>query len=372
MDQNEPFFRLLRLGLGVADKAPWALGDNEWRSLHETAARQSVLGVVWHGIGCLPQEQQPPMDVALQWASEAERIRGLNQLQNAEAARLTRVFAEAGRRSMILKGQANARLYPERLSRQPGDIDIWVEGGRENVVALLEERMGCDLKKETSYHHVHLPVNGQGVVVEVHFRPSSGNFNPITNRRLQQWLEMECGCSYAVEESFSVPSTRFALIMQLAHIQRHFLGGGIGLRQICDYWLLLESARADDLREVSALLDRFGLGHTAGALMWLLREVFGLDESQMLCRPDKWRGEWMLREVMEDGNFGRHAPRATQGKWRRFFAGRVRRLRMLPFDAAEMLWCEVNYWKVIWRTIPERIRLRSWSLAEGRRKQQYQ
>ena len=38
----------------------------------------------------------------------------------------------------ILKGQANARLYPDKFSRETGDIDIWVEGGRESVLALLQ------------------------------------------------------------------------------------------------------------------------------------------------------------------------------------------------------------------------------------------
>lgn len=30
-----------------------------------------------------------------------------------------------------------------------------------------------------------------------------------------------------VDEGFYVPSVRFALVIQLAHIQRHFLAGGI-------------------------------------------------------------------------------------------------------------------------------------------------
>lgn len=99
----------------------------------------------------------------------------------------------------------------------------------------------CPIIQKASYHHVHLPENEQGVTVEAHFRPSSGNFNPITNRRLQLWLKKEILSATMVEEGFCVPSIRFALVMQLAHIQRHFLGGGIGLRHVCDYyWLLCE------------------------------------------------------------------------------------------------------------------------------------
>ena len=53
---------------------------------------------------------------------------------------LVEVDADGWRRlyqTAILKGQANARLYPDKHARQPGDVDIWVEGGRERVLALL-------------------------------------------------------------------------------------------------------------------------------------------------------------------------------------------------------------------------------------------
>ena len=108
------------------------------------------------------------------------------------------------------------------------------------------------------------------VKVEVHFRPSSGNFNPLTNRRLQRWLERESLNTTSVEQDFFVPSIKFALIMQLAHIQRHFLAEGIGLRHICDYYLLLQNSTAEARQEVAAELKAFGLRHIAGALMWVL------------------------------------------------------------------------------------------------------
>ena len=99
--------------------------------------------------------------------------------------------------------------YPDKYARQPGDIDIWVEGGRESVLALLPNH------PKAAYHHVHLPKNELGVTVEVHFRPSSGNFNPITNRRLQRWLKKEILSATMVEEGFCVPSIRFALGLRL-------------------------------------------------------------------------------------------------------------------------------------------------------------
>ena len=349
-DMNETLFQLMRAALTDADCA-MALSGDEWKRVYRMARQQSLVGVLWTVV----KDQPLPLDVAMQWASEAETIRGLNTLLNDEAARLTRRFAEAGRQTVILKGQANARLYPDPLTRQPGDIDIWVEGGRDSVLQLIDMQ-GASV----SYHHAHLPANENGVVVEVHFRPASGNFNPFTNRRLQRWLE--AAIAPHATGDFNSPSLRFALMMQLSHIQRHFMGSGVGLRQVCDYFLLLRASTPEDRREITEHLTAFGLRRTAGALMWLRGEVLHMDRALMLAEPDSYRGEWMLREVMEGGNFGHYAPKQQSGQWRRFFATRLRRLQLMRFDCREMVWCEVNYWRSIFRTLPKRIKYRTFSL----------
>ena len=366
----QPFFALLRLAMTGEqfDSVPTA---EEWSEFYQMAGIQSVTGVCFTAFPRLPKAQQPPVELMIRWMGEAEDIRRMNELQNQEAARLTRLFTEAGRRSAILKGQANARLYPDRLSRQVGDIDIWVEGGKKGVVALLMElglvtelgSTSVEGKPTASYHHVHLPPTKDHIVVEVHFRPSSGNFNPFTNRRLQRWLEQEIASScQPVDEGFNVPSVRFALMMQLSHIQRHFLVVGIGLRQICDYYWLLKNSTDEDRREVASYLSSFGLRYTASALMWVLHEVLHLDEDLMLCPPDSYRGEWMLREIMAGGNFGHHAEREKHGTLRRVLAGRLRHLKLMRFDFWEEFWVEVNFCKAVITTLPTSIKYRTLSL----------
>ena len=366
----QPFFALLRLAMTGEqfDAVPTA---EEWSEFYQMAGIQSVTGVCFTAFPRLTKAQQPPVELMVRWMGEAEDIRRMNELQNQEAARLTRLFTEAGRRSAILKGQANARLYPDRLSRQVGDIDIWVEGGKKGVVALLMElglvtelgSTSVDGKPTASYHHVHLRPTKDHIVVEVHFRPSSGNFNPFTNRRLQRWLEQEIASScQPVDEGFNVPSVRFALMMQLSHIQRHFLVVGIGLRQICDYYWLLKNSTDEDRREVASHLSSFGLRFTASALMWVLHEVLHLDEDLMLCPPDSYRGEWMLREIMAGGNFGHHAGREKHGTLRRVMEGRLRHLKLMRFDFWEEFWVEVNFCKAVITTLPTRIKYRTLSL----------
>ena len=373
MEHNyQLFLALLRTAMTGEPFEP-VPSAQEWSELFKIAGQQSVMGVCYTAFSHLSKDQMPPMELLVKWMAEAETIRGLNELLNQEAARLTQLFSEQGRKTAILKGQANARLYPDRLSRQVGDIDIWVEGGKKGVVALLMElglvtelgSTSVDGKPTASYHHVHLPPTKDHIVVEVHFRPSSGNFNPFTNRRLQRWLEQEIDSScQPVDEGFNVPSGRFALMMQLSHVQRHFLVGGIGLRHVCDYYWLLKNSTEEDRREVASHLSSFGLRFTASALMWVLHEVLHLDEDLMLCPPDSYRGEWMLREIMAGGNFGHHAEREKHGTLRRVMEGRLRHLKLMRFDFWEEFWVEVNFCKAVITTLPTRIRYRTLSLRD--------
>ncbi|MCR5577933.1 MAG: nucleotidyltransferase family protein [Prevotella sp.] len=373
MEHNyQLFLALLRTAMTGEPFEP-VPSAQEWSELFKIAGQQSVMGVCYTAFSHLSKDQMPPMELLVKWMAEAETIRGLNELLNQEAARLTQLFSEQGRKTAILKGQANARLYPDKLSRQVGDIDIWVEGGKKGVVALLMElglvtelgSTSVDGKPTASYHHVHLRPTKDHIIVEVHFRPSSGNFNPFTNRRLQRWLEQEIASScQPVDEGFNVPSVRFALMMQLSHVQRHFLVGGIGLRHVCDYYWLLKNSTEEDRREVASHLSSFGLRFTASALMWVLHEVLHLDEDLMLCPPDSYRGEWMLREIMAGGNFGHHAEREKHGTLRRVMEGRLRHLKLMRFDFWEEFWVEVNFCKAVITTLPTRIRYRTLSLRD--------
>lgn len=291
-----------------------------------------------------------------------------------EAARLTKLFEGEGHQTAILKGQANALLYSIPMSRQPGDIDIWVSGGKETILQTLQRLNLFDGKLEKyetnedateAYHHIHLPENENDIAVEVHFRPSSGNLNPFTNYKLQKYLNDEINRERTlVDEGFYVPSVKFALVMQLAHIQRHLLTEGVGLRQLMDYYYLLKSDSGNERLEVMPRLREFGLSHIAGAVMWLLKEVFGLEDEYTIAPMDEKRGKMMLSVIMVGGNFGHYNPnkKKTQS-WTNLTQGHFNKLRLLKFDAKEVIWGEIRFVQFFLKSLPERIRRRSWSLG---------
>lgn len=380
-------FELIQVVLGQRDRLSRTPSEEDWQSLFQMAEEQAITSFVFPALEILNKcGQKPPVELLLEWIGLAEQDRSQNELMNSEAARLTALFENEGHRTAILKGQANARLYnchtditenTERVAttllRLPGDIDIWVSGGKERVVKTLRKMHLIDggISKYYSaenaldgYHHIHLPKNEKGVDVEVHFRPSSGNHDPFTNRRLQKYLNQEIEReNELVGEGFRVPSIRFALVMQLAHIQRHALESGIELRRVIDYYYLLKSDAGHERETIKGKLKEMGLDHIAGALMWVMKEVFLMDEGWMIANPDEKRGRILLDIIMGGDHFGFISAKNRQAfSFVRSLMYHIRKFELLRFDARETIWGELNYYGNFMTSIPERIRRRSWTL----------
>ena len=234
---------------------------------------------------------------------------------NDAAIQVSEWFRKKGFRTCILKGQGNALMYPNPYSRTPGDIDIWVEGEDKRVISFVRS---ISPHEKACYHHIEFP-SYNGVEVEVHYRPS---FLQCFwhNRRLQKYYEM------VKEEQFShrmklgeqgeiaIPTAEFNLIFQLTHIYAHLMNEGIGLRQLLDYYFVLLHADIKNLAELQRILKHFGLWKFAGAIMYIMQEVFGMPASRLIVPSNEKYGIFVLNEVLEAGNFGKYDERNRFGK----------------------------------------------------------
>ena len=127
-------FALLRAGVRSGDTPDiGGLTDDRWRELYTAASSQGVSALVWDGIRRLPPESQPSRELRLRWAYNVERIERRYGQQRRRAAELAAAYAEAGIRTVVLKGLAVSRLYPVPEHRPCGDLDCFLcgdSGGR--------------------------------------------------------------------------------------------------------------------------------------------------------------------------------------------------------------------------------------------------
>lgn len=360
---------MLRYAMGVTADTPLPTTADQWQQLFDDARRHSLLSVIYQGVSRVAQSATSlPLPLLLRWAGDAESIAQLNREFNAEAARLTQLFEGEGHDTVILKGQANALHYPNPLSRQPGDIDIWVSGGKEGVTAMLRRLSLMDDQSDVGYHHVALQRNAQGIEVEVHFLPSSGHNEERCNQHLQQFLadELTQGRQLTAE-GFRTPTLRFALVMQLAHIRHHLRKEGVGLRQLNDYWLLLRHSSEADRQAIADQLRPLGLQSVAQALMWVIGHLFCEHDCLLPVSPSASRGSWLLRRVLRTGNFGRHDRQHQNVLWREVLRQKLELLPLLWFEpefATTLIAEECRYWWCIVRKLPQRLRHRSLSLRD--------
>ena len=61
-------------------------------------------------------------------------------------------------------------------------------------------------------------------------------------------------------------------------------------------------------------LKELGLWKFAGAIMYIMKEVFGMPASRLIVPPNETYGKFVLNEVLEAGNFGRHDARNRFGR----------------------------------------------------------
>lgn len=352
------FSKLLLVALNPLDEFPYRPNDEEWKTLFFMAKQQSVLGIIYKAISLLPAEQRPPRVLYIRLSMLAESVRGRNCQMNQESARYTQLFAKQGFKSVILKGQANAQLYPDPLSRQAGDIDIWIPDGFDRVKQLLLD-MGLISKLQKSHkfsHHIGFR-NENGIEIEVHHRPADV---PFRNNDFQMVLLTEFENSTLTPEGFYAPSIRFALLMQLVHLYKHCRSEGVGLRHYMDYFVLLTHSTEADREYVWTNVKRFKLVKVCAAIMWVIGEVFELQPELMLCPPDEKRGKRLYKQAFEGGNFGRHAPGAKKKRTplKRWLNERMNALRWLCFDPLNTILGEIHYWKFAFSLLPKRIKQR--------------
>lgn len=344
---------LLRVGLGLTSDFPYTLSDKEWQALFLMAKQQTVQGVAFDAIPRLPAEKRPPRLLVMKLAGPNEIIHGVNKLMNQEAARYTKLFAERGVRSVILKGQANARLYPDPSSRQAGDIDIWVPGGYDKVERLLLD-MGLITEGKPSYkasRHIGFR-NEKGIEIEVHHRPTEIFFK---NKELQEFFLSEFENSSLTPEGFFTPSIRFALVMQLHHLYHHCIREGVGLRHFMDYFILITHSTEDDRKFVWNKIQQFGLDKACTGTMWMLEKMFGLQREMMLCPPDRKRGIRLYNSTIAGGNFGRNVAR-NKGRSLSLNVWLKKKMHILSwffFDPRNTISGEIFYWKEVFSIVYE-------------------
>ena len=299
---KEEYKAFIKYSLDKTQPLPANLNEGDWQDFFQFCYSHSILGVVFAGIerANRPISQQ----VLLEWFSFVESTKQQNAVVNKRLIAISKWFDEKGYKSVILKGQANGLMYPSPELRNPGDIDIWVDCEKVKLIKLVTSQ--CP-GAEYSIHHIKMPVF-KDVSVEVHYRPIY-LINWFVDRKLQRYVSRieneqfknrvnldgtEVGCL----------TNDFNVVYQLLHMYAHFFSTRNNFKQFVDYYYLLKQGLIEEQKkEAVTLMKELKVLKYGRGMMWVMKDVLGLDKSQLVVEPDEKVGRAILRESMRYGTF---------------------------------------------------------------------
>ena len=414
LKQQKIFFDFLRFCIGSAEEIPDSLKEADWKELYAIAQKQALVGILFDGIQRLPSSDVGiSRDLLLQWMAQCQMLEKANMRLNDAAIQVSEWFRKKGFRTCILKGQGNALLYPNGLHRTPGDIDVWVDGGDKRVLSFVRS---ISPHEKACYHHIEFPsYKGVEVEVHYrpsfllcfwHNRKLQKYYERVKEEQFSHRVML------GEQGEIAIPTTEFNVIFQLTHIFSHLMNEGIGLRQLVDYYYVLcdfykvyqisskitpslftlkegstshldpltlrgeggnrptrcseplrykvdgaskpspGCAGWDRLGVLQNELKKLGLWKFAGAIMYIMHEVFGMPASRLIVPPNEKYGKFVLNEVLEAGNFGKHDERNCFGRSKlgHNLQRVYRDIRLVKYFPAEALSEPIfRVWHYFWR-----------------------
>lgn len=342
----------------------------DWDKVLYLARQQTVTGLVAEAVPGLPEEFQPDAGQKLKIHSAAMGIYRSHALLNGKLAQVRKLMDSADIRSVLFKGQGVALNYPNPQSRQCGDIDLYV--GEKNFLK------GMDLLEPGVVHDVdvykdmkHFTIDSDGVHVELH-RIAEMLPGRKADREFQKWTVEELmgpdvrsvmigGCEV------DLPPVDFDPLYIMNHAWHHFINGGIGLRQLCDWTMYLH--RFHDRIDVARLesnLKRFRLTRAWQVMSCFCVKYLGLPAGECPLHSGRYgrEADKMLELVFSEGNFGkfssaRKSPRPAghfAGKFHSFMVTNRRLIHVLPVAPGDVIRSWVWYFIRGMKNVNKRIK----------------
>lgn len=300
----------------------------DWKDVFNQAYKQTLSGLVADAVPMLPANIQPDGLTRQKLHALATKIALSHPLLNRKVAEIKTRMDMIGINAVLLKGQGTALNYPNPQSRQCGDIDLYV--GEENFDLALKH-LDPDHNKNAAYykHLKHFDIKEDGISIEIH-RIAEILPGHKYNRRFQQWTvnNLQAESLRKVEingTSINLPPADFDAIYIMNHTWHHFMIGGVGLRQLCDWTMHMH--RFHDQIDPNTLkynLSSFGLTQAWKVISCVAVKHLGLPEQECPLYDPSYtaKADKALEVIWNEGNFGVYSDSRKTKRPKGHFAGK--------------------------------------------------
>lgn len=350
---TQVFFEILKAGLWGEGNSDMRIdGTTDWREVYRLATEQSVLGLVLAGLE--HSDVKPPKELLLQWIGEVQVIEQRNKAMNAFIEKLIGKLREHEVYTLIVKGQGVAQCYERPLWRACGDVDLLLSTDNYNAAKDVLIPLATSVEEEDEKRK-HLGLVIEDWVVELHGTLHTRQLSRV-NRvvdeaqdsvfyggKVRSWLNGQT--------QVFLPAPDEDVVFVFSHIIQHFFGGGIGMRQICDWCRLLFCYRDKlDLRLLELRIRRMGMMTEWKAFAALAVDRLGMPVEAMPLydSSERWKrkADKILGFILETGNFGHNRDQSFRkksaivsklGSLMRYTQDTVHHITIFPLDSMRVL-----------------------------------
>ncbi|MGE8377026.1 MAG: nucleotidyltransferase family protein [Sphingobacterium sp.] len=301
------FLELLRMGLW---KKPSkivfpTLNQKQWSQIYNWAKQHTVEGILFESFEYLSEDKLPPQSIRMQWAIRIDQIERSNIKMNEVLSYQFEKFSASNLKPLLLKGQGLAHYYKNPLRRVCGDIDWYFENNGYLTAKTFLKQNNITFKTTAGFSLEYVL---KGVQVE-HHRKLFDLHNPFKMNYLKS-LQKDYGTTkqYLNINNVKIPmlAPELQIIQVNAHILKHLLSFGIGIRQLCDAAILYDSYSDKlDTEKLKIIYNKLGLLSWINVLDKILVDKLGLPSIKLpFSYPKDTKSDWMFKDIWDSGNFG--------------------------------------------------------------------
>lgn len=317
------FYELLRSSLWEHEPDLTVFeGEWDWNTILQAYQNHSLLGIVADVIANLPEDCQPPAEQQFLLFNHIGNLIQSHQTRNRAIGIICGELKEAGCFPILLKGQGLSILYPKKCIRSCGDIDIyvgplWMETAKQVVRARASEEAIKMADAGDVDHEYKIII--EGLVFEIHRYPG-GAGNKYKSKTFKDFAvnalsreNSELVALPLANDSISVmvPDAKINVWYIFNHIVQHFHVSGVGLRQFCDWMMVLKQLMKDMDRdaieaELMFPLQKMGLVRSWKILSGILVHQLGFSAESMPLYDAKMAQKsqgYILDQIIEGEDF---------------------------------------------------------------------
>ena len=272
--------------------------ETDWKELFLETREQSLssFAYVW-----IDKHTIPDKALMSNWKLEMSAYAQRWYYMLEEQKEILNLLHGQGYAVAVLKGYANAYLFPYPEVRYSNDIDLLVRWEEYDQIYEFLLNQGYELLEEKEEKKHHFEVKKNGVVFEIHKRP--GGTRLEDGRGGSKVIHMFQDSMNQIEQvdlyGYSIPILPPMLngLMLLMHTAEH-LHGGLGIRHLLDWMAYAEHYLNDDIwmNEFCKLARIPELERLAMILTRTCQIYLGLREDIVWCKCIE---EQTCRELME-------------------------------------------------------------------------